>query len=49
MMVSDCSDWVAFARDKPAQWKTRVKRAVKASILSVEAFPVSVQPAEMVA
>ena len=46
----DCSDWVAFTRDKPAQWKTRVKRAAKASILSVEAFPVSgfaVQPAEM--
>ena len=46
----DCSDWVAFARDKPAQWKTRVTRAAKASILSVEAFPVSgfaVQPAEM--
>ena len=46
----DCSDWVAFARDKPAQWKTRVKRAVKKSILSPETFPVSgflVQPAEM--
>ena len=46
----DCSDWVAFARDKPAQWKTRVERAAKASIPSVEAFPVSdfpVQPAEM--
>ena len=35
----DCSDWVAFARDKPAQWKMRVKRDAKASILSVEAFP----------
>ena len=46
----DCSDWVAFARDKPAQWKTPVKRAVKKSILSPEAFPVSefpVQPPEM--
>ena len=48
----DCSDWVAFARDKPAHWKTQVKRAAKKSILSPEAFPVSgflVQPAEMVA
>ena len=47
----DCSDWVAFARDKPVQWKTRVKRAAKRTILSPEAFPVSgflVQPAEMV-
>ena len=46
----DCSDWVAFARDKLAQWKTRVKRAAMASMLPVEAFPVSgfaVQPAEM--
>ena len=46
----DCNDWVVFARDKPAQRKTRVKRAAKASILSVEACPVSrfqVQPAEM--
>ena len=46
----DCSDWVAFARDTPAQWKTRVKRAAKASTLSVEAFPDSgfaVQTAEM--
>ena len=46
----DCSDWVTFARDKPAQWKTRVKRAAKISILSLEAFQVSgfpVQPAEM--
>ena len=25
----DCSDWVAFARDKASQWKTRVKRAAK--------------------
>ena len=48
----DCSAWVTFARDKPAHWKTRVKRAVKKSILSPEAFPVSgflVQPAEMMA
>ena len=47
----DCSDWVAFARGKPAQWKTRVKRAAKRTILSPEAFPVSgflVPPAEMV-
>ena len=39
-----------FARDKPAHWKTRVKRAAKKSILSPEAFPVSdfvAQPAEM--
>ena len=46
----DCSEWVVFARDKLAQWKTRVKRAAKTSILPVEAFPVSgfaVQPAEM--
>ena len=46
----DCSDWVAFARDKPGQWKPRVKRAVKRSILSPETFLVSgflVQPAEM--
>ena len=46
----DCSDWVTFASDKPAQWKTRVKRAAKMSILSLEALPVSgllVQPAEM--
>ena len=46
----DCSDWVVFVREKPAQWKTRVKRAVKRSILSPETFPVSgflVQPAEM--
>ena len=46
----DCSDWVEFAREKPAQWKTRVKRAMKRSILSPETFPVSgflVQPAEM--
>ena len=42
----DCSDWVAFARDKPARCKTRVKRAAKASILSVEAFPVSGFPVE---
>ena len=41
---------LAFAHDKPAQWNTRVKRAAKAYILSVEAFPVygfPVQPAEM--
>ena len=47
----DCCDWVAFARNKPAQWKTRVKRAAKRTILSPESFPVSgflVQPAEMV-
>ena len=37
----DCSDWVAFVREKPAQWKTRVKRAMKRSILSPETFPVS--------
>ena len=46
----DCNDWVTFARDKPAQWKTRVKRALKMSSLSLEVFPVSgfpVQPAEM--
>ena len=46
----DCSVLVTFALDKPAQWKTRVKRAAKMSILSLEAFPVSgfpVQPAEM--
>ena len=46
----DCIDWVAFARDKPAQWKTRVKRAVKKSILSPETLPISgflVQPTEM--
>ena len=43
----DCSDGVAFARE---MWKMRVTRAAKASILSVETFPVSgfaVQPAEM--
>ena len=27
----DCSDWVEFAREKPVQWKTRVKRAMKRS------------------
>ena len=46
----DCSDWVEFAREKPTQWKTLVKRAMKRSILSPEAFPVSgflVQPAEI--
>ena len=37
----DCSDWVSCARDKPAQWKTRVKRAVRKSIHSPETFPVS--------
>ena len=47
----DCCDWVTFALDKPAQWKTRVKRAAKMSLLSLEAFLVSgfpVKPAEMV-
>ena len=48
----DCIDWVTFARDKPAKWKTRVKRAVRKSILSPETFPVCgflVQSAEMMA
>ena len=31
----DCSDWVVFAREKPAQWKTRVKRAVKREVHSL--------------
>ena len=46
----DCNDWITFARDKPAQWKTRVKRALNMSSLSLEVFPVfgfPVQPAEM--
>ena len=28
----DCSDWVAFARDKPAQRKTRVKRGASVQL-----------------